>query len=292
MEERIQFIEPHSEAEITEILEPLVKEWFFSRFKEFSKTQLYGVKNIYDRKNILVCAPTGGTKTLTAFLGIINYLVELSIKNELENKIYAVYVSPLKALSNDIFVNLITPLKEIKELADKKGIKMQDVRVGLRTGDTEAKERAKMLKNAPHILVTTPETLAIVLTSPKLVEHLKALEFVVVDEIHAMTNKRGVYLTLTLERLNDVSLIEPVRIGLSATVAPLEEIARFLVGVGRECLIANVKLLKKVEIEIDFPGENIIEAENLENQRKLYHLLDELISKHKTTLIFTNTRAE
>jgi ATP-dependent Lhr-like helicase len=228
---------------------------------------------------------------LTAFLGIINYLVGLSVKKEIENKIYAVYVSPLKALSNDIFVNLITPLREIEELAKKKGIEMQPIRVGLRTGDTEAKERAKMRENAPHILVTTPETLAIVLTSPKLVEHLRALEFIVVDEIHAMTNKRGVYLSLTLERLCDVSLIEPVRVGLSATIAPLEEIAKLLVGVGRECLIANVKLLKKVEINLDFPGENIIEAENQENQRKLYQVLDELIGNNRTTLIFTNTRA-
>ncbi|MCU0642261.1 MAG: ATP-dependent helicase [archaeon] len=287
----VKYIEPFTDGEVKAILEPLVAEWFFGKFKDFSLTQRYGVKNIYDRKNILVCAPTGGTKTLTAFLGIINYLVGLSVKKEIENKIYAVYVSPLKALSNDIFVNLITPLREIEELAKKKGIEMQPIRVGLRTGDTEAKERAKMRENAPHILVTTPETLAIVLTSPKLVEHLRALEFIVVDEIHAMTNKRGVYLSLTLERLCDVSLIEPVRVGLSATIAPLEEIAKLLVGVGRECLIANVKLLKKVEINLDFPGENIIEAENQENQRKLYQVLDELIGNNRTTLIFTNTRA-
>jgi len=287
---KIEYIEAHSEAEVNGILEPLVREWFFSKFEKFSKTQLYGVKNIYDRKNILVCAPTGGTKTLTAFLGIINYLVGLSLKNELENKIYALYCSPLKALSNDIYVNLITPLKEIEELAKKKGLKMQDIRVSLRTGDTTVNERAKMLKNVPHILVTTPETFAIVLTSPKFVENMRGVEFVIVDEIHAMTNKRGVYLSLTLERLSDASLIEPVRVGLSATIAPLEEIARFLVGNQRDCLIANVKLLKKIEISLDFPGEDIIEAENPENQRKLYQILDELISKNKTTLIFTNTR--
>lgn len=291
IEGKIEYIEPHSEAEVRGVLNPLVAEWFFSKFAGFSLTQLYGVKNINDRKNILVCAPTGGTKTLTAFLGIINYLVGLALKNELENKIYALYCSPLKALSNDIFVNLISPLKEIEELAAKKGLKMQNVRVSLRTGDTEAKERAKMLKNVPHIFVTTPETFAIVLTSPKFVENMRAVEFVIVDEIHAMTNKRGVYLSLTLERLCDVSLIEPVRVGLSATIAPLEEIAKFLVGNGRDCLIANVKLLKKIEIDLDFPGENIIEAENQENQRKLYTLLDELIDKHRTTLIFTNTRA-
>ncbi len=288
---KIEFIEKHDRKEVEKILNPLVKEWFFGRFEDFSETQLYGVKNIYDRKNILVSAPTGGTKTLTAFLGILNYLVELALKNELEDKIYAVYVSPLKALSNDIHVNLIRPLEEIKALADKKGLKMQEIRVGLRTGDTTTSERAKMARKISHIFVTTPESLAIVLTTKKAVEQLHALEFVVVDEIHALTNKRGVYMSLTLERLNDVSLIEPVRIGLSATISPLEEIAKFLVGKGRDCLIAKVKLMKKIEIGLDFPGENILEAETIESQTKLYKILHEIIQKHKTTLIFTNTRA-
>ena len=287
----IKQIEANTHEEIEGALHPLVKEWFFSRFKEFSLTQLYGVKNIYDRKNILITAPTGGTKTLTAFLSILNYLVELALKNELEDKVYAVYISPLKALSNDIFINLVTPLREIDELAKKRGIKMQEIRVGLRTGDTAVVDRAKMARNAPHILVTTPESLAIVLTTPKTVKQLGALEFLIVDEVHALANKRGTYLSLTLERLCDISLIEPVRIGLSATISPLEEIAKFLVGAGRDCLVADVKLTKKIEIELDFPGEDILEAENVESQRKLYHLLDELIQKHKTTLIFTNTRS-
>lgn len=287
----IKYIEASKAEEVKGILNPLVREWFFSKFKDFSLTQLYGVKNIYDRKNILVSAPTGGTKTLTAFLGIINYLVDLALKNELEEKVYTVYSSPLKALSSDIWVNLESPLREIRELADKKGLKMQDIRVALRTGDTEAKDRAKMLKKVPHILVTTPETLAIVLTTTKFVEKMNMLEFVIVDEIHAMTNKRGVYLSLTLERLCDISKIEPVRIGLSATISPLEEIAKFLVGKDRDCLIADVKLMKKVELNLDYPGENILEIGLQENQKKLYHILDKLIQEHKTTLIFTNTRA-
>jgi len=288
---KIEYTEAHSAGEVNGVLNPLVREWFFSRFKEFSRTQLYTVKNIYDRKNILICAPTGGTKTLSAFLGIINYLVELALKKELENKMYAVYVSPLKALSNDIFVNLIQPLREIEEIAKKKGIEIQEIRVGLRTGDTEAKERARQAKKVPHVYVTTPESLAIVLTTTKFAETIKALEFLIVDEIHALTNKRGVYLSLTLERLCHFSLIEPVRIGLSATIAPLEEIAKFLAGSERDCLIADVKLLKKIEIGLDYPGENLLEAENQANQRKLYQLLDDLIEKNRTTLIFTNTRA-
>ncbi|MEK6928436.1 MAG: ATP-dependent helicase [Nanoarchaeota archaeon] len=282
---------PNGISEIKDILHPLVREWFFSRFEEFSLTQLYGVKQINDRKNILISAPTGGTKTLTAFLGVINYLVELALRKELENKIYACYCSPLKALSGDIYVNLVEPLKEIKELAKKKEIEMQEIRVGLRTGDTDTKERVKQAKNIPHIYVTTPESLAIVLTTSKFVEGIKALEFIMIDEIHALTNKRGVYLSLTLERLCNFSVIEPVRIGLSATISPLEEIARFLVGKGRDCLIANVKLNKKIEIGLDYPGESILEAENVESQKKLYYLLDELIEKNRTTLIFTNTRA-
>jgi len=287
----IKYIEPFKSAEVTAILDPIVKEWFFTKFKDYSLTQLYGVKNIYDRKNILVSAPTGGTKTLTAFLGIINYIVSLALKNELEDKIYAVYTSPLKALSNDIFVNLINPLEEIEALALKKGIKMQKIRVGLRTGDTTAAERAKHARKSPHIYVTTPESLAIVLTTEKFVENVKNLEFVIVDEIHALTNKRGVYLSLTLERLCNYSKIEPVRIGLSATISPLEEIAKFLVGTQRDCLIASVKLNKKIEIGLDYPGDNILEAENQVNQKKFYKLLDELIEKNRTTLIFTNTRA-
>ncbi len=288
---RIEFVEPFVEKEVRKMLNPIVEEWFFSKFENFSLTQLYGVRNIHDRRNILVSAPTGGTKTLTAFLSILNYLVELALKNELEDKIYAVYCSPLKALSNDIFVNLIEPLREIKELVEKGGLKMQEIRVGLRTGDTEVSERVKMAKKVPHVLVTTPETLAIVLTTSKFVDNLRAVEFIIVDEIHAMTNKRGVYLSLSLERLCDISLIEPVRIGLSATISPLEEIARFLVGMERDCLIADVKLIKEIEISLDFPGESILEAESVGSQRELYSLLDEIIEKNRTTLIFTNTRS-
>ena len=290
--EKIEFIEkPNTSEEVKETLSPLVNEWFFNKFREFSLTQLYGVKAIRDRKNILITAPTGGTKTLTAFLSILNYLVELGLKDELEDKVYAIYCSPLKALSSDVFVNLIEPLKEIRELAEKKGLKMKEIKVGLRTGDTSIQERAKMAKKTPHIMVTTPESLALMLTSPKFVEKLTGVEYVIIDEIHALTNKRGAYLSLSLERLNDVSLIEPVRIGLSATISPLEEIAKFLVGAERDCLIGDVPIIKKIEISLDFPGESILEAESVESQKELYRILDKIIEENRTTLIFTNTRA-
>ena len=287
----IEFCKPYLKADVEKTLNPVVKEWFFGRFADFSETQKHAVKYISDRKNILVSAPTGGTKTLTAFLGILNYLVGLALKDELENKMYAVYVSPLKALSGDIFVNLEEPLREIRELAESKGMKMQEIRVGLRTGDTSTSERAKQARKVPHIFVTTPESLAIILTTTKFVEKINALEFVIVDEIHAMTNKRGVYLSLTLERLCEYSLIEPVRIGLSATISPLEEIASYLVGNGRDCLIAKVKMLKKIDIGLDFPGKKVLEAESEGSQKRLYHLLDRIISENRTTLIFTNTRS-
>lgn len=279
--------------EIAEKLNPLVKEWFFSRFDEFSLPQLYGVMPIYERKNILISAPTGGTKTLTAFLSILNYLVELACKNELEDKVYAVYLSPLKSLSSDIHYNLITPLKQIEEIAEKKKIKLQKIRVSLRTGDTTASEKQKQTNKAPHILVTTPESLAIVLTSFKFVENLRGVEFVIIDEIHAMANKRGVYMSLSLERLEEVSKITPVRIGLSATIAPLEEIAMFLIGIekNRACLIANIDFNKEIDIKIDTPVEDLIESEAYDIHNKLYKKMHDLIQEHKTTLIFTNTRS-
>ncbi len=280
-----------NEEDIKKILHPLVSKWFFNKFLKFSLTQKYGVLNIWQRKDILISAPTGGTKTLTAFLSILNYLVMLAEKNQLEDKIYAVYTSPLKALSNDISKNLIEPLEEIYELAEKENIKLQKIRVGLRTGDTSPSERAKMYRRIPHILVTTPESLAIILTSKKFVESLRSVEFCIIDEIHSLDNKRGTYLSLTLERLNKVSEIWPTKIGLSATVAPIEEVAKYLVGIDdeRSVGIAIVPLNKKVDIKVLTPVEDLINDEDINSE--MYNLVSQLIQDHKTSLIFTNTRA-
>tara|TARA_Y100000310_G_scaffold31612_1_gene29943 strand:+ start:1444 stop:4056 length:2613 start_codon:yes stop_codon:yes gene_type:complete len=295
MEVKFEFIGKCKRDNLVNSLDPLVKEWFYSRFEEFSMTQLYGVLPIFERKSILVSAPTGGTKTLTAFLSILNYLVGLSRKNELEDRVYSVYTSPLKALSNDIYVNLIKPLEEIEEIAKKdeeKWGKLQKIRVGLRTGDTTPYERQKLAKNPPHILVTTPESLAIMINSPKFSEKFALLEFVIVDEIHSLAeNKRGVHFSLTLERLQDMTKLPLTRIGLSATVAPLEKIAYFLVGEGRKCLIADVELDKKLDLEVLSPVNDFLETDSIEFNASLYKLLDDLIEKNKTTLIFTNTRA-
>lgn len=283
--------ELRKQEEIIGILDPLVKEWFFSKFEKFSDSQLYGVMRVHERKNILISAPTGSGKTLTSFLAILNYLVSLARKDELENKIYCVYSSPLKALNNDIFVNLIDPLNEIYDLAKEKNEKLQKIRVGLRTGDTESKERVKMLKNPPHIFITTPESLAIVLTSKKFIELFYGVEFVIIDEIHSLGNKRGVYLSISLERLENLSKITPVRIGLSATISPLQEVANFLVGDERECLIAEVQTTKKIDIGVLTGVTDLIDTTSYDLHSSLYKLIDKLIQENKTTLIFTNTRA-
>src|SRR3989338_3655428 len=183
---------------VEELLHPIVKKWFFSRFQEFSSPQLYGVTEVHARNNILVSAPTGATKTLTAFMSILNELVDNSEKGILKDKIYAVYISPLKALSNDIFVNLTQPLEQMEDIAGKK----LGIRVSVRTGDTTASEKQKMLKKVPHILLTTPETLALLLSSLKFSEHLKQVDWLILDEIHAIADsKRGVHLSLSLDRL-------------------------------------------------------------------------------------------
>ncbi len=283
--------QPYTELQLKSILHPLLNQWFFSKFKEFSLPQLYGVMEIHNRRNVLISAPTGATKTLTGFLAILNELIDSAKKQILEDKVYCIYISPLKALNYDIQYNLLTPLHEIEKLADKK----LGIRVGVRTGDTTATEKAKMLKHTPHILITTPESLAIMLNSPKFKEKLTSIQWVIVDEIHALAeNKRGVHLSLTLERLQRIS---PglTRVGLSATIAPLEEIARYLVGymgdTERECRIIDVQFLKQMDLQVLSPVRSLVDTDYLLKHHKMYELIDQLIQEHKTTLIFTNTRS-
>jgi len=281
----------YSRKEIEEVLHPLIKEWFFSKFEDFSESQKFGVMNIYNKENILISSPTGSGKTLTAFLSILNQLVYLAEKNQLEKKVYCVYISPLKALSNDVRKNLIEPLQEITELADSKGIKLQKILVGLRTGDTTQSEKAKMAKNPPHIMITTPESLAIVLTTKKFVEAFQEVEYCIVDEIHSLGNKRGSFLSLNLERLNSLTKIPSIKIGLSATIEPLDEVAKFLVGVSedRNVKIAKVQANKKLDLGVLIPTKNIIWENNPHVYS--YNLINDLVKEHKTTLIFTNTRS-
>ncbi|MBI5871591.1 ATP-dependent helicase [archaeon] len=277
----------NTEDELKELLHPLVRKWFFSKFKGFAEVQLYGVYEVHCRNNVLISAPTGGGKTLTAFLSVINELVGLADKGLLEDKVYCIYISPLKALSQDIRVNLVQPLEEMEEICGKK----LGIRVCVRTGDTSMNERQKMLKKVPHILITTPESLALMLSSPKFKGNLKSIEWCIVDEIHALAdNKRGVHLSLSLERLEHYCA-GLCRVGLSATIAPIKEVAGFLVGVQRDCNIINVHFAKKMDLAVLSPVENIIESSYGLLNREFYAMMDKLIQEHRTTLIFTNTRS-
>jgi ATP-dependent Lhr-like helicase len=282
---------PYKPGQINNILNPLVKKWFFKKFKDYSIPQTYGVMEIHSRNNILISAPTGATKTLTGFLSILNELIDSSEKGILEDKVYCVYISPLKALNEDIKHNLIEPLKEMEELAKKK----LGIRVGVRTGDTTPAEKTKMLKNPPHILITTPESLAIVLSSIKFIDHLRDVQWCIIDEVHALAeNKRGVHLSLSMERLQSISQ-GMTRVGLSATIAPLEEIAKYLVGYAgkenRPCKIVDVQFIKKLDLKVLSPVKDLINSEYENTHRMMYELIHKLIQDHKTTLIFTNTRA-
>ena len=288
--------EKHTDEEIFKALNPLLAKWFRAKFGRFTEPQRYAIMNILRRENTLISAETGTGKTLSAFAAILSYLISLSERNELEDKIYCVYVSPLRALNNDIQRNLLQPLSEIKKIAKRD--KKINIRIDVRTGDTTQSQRSKQLKKPPHILITTPETLAIVLNAPKFKQHLQRVEYFIVDEIHALaTNKRGIHLSLSAERLQELSPAM-VRIGLSATISPLEEVAKFLVGLEdpekelfRSCKIVDVSFLKKLNLKVLCPLKDLIYTTQKEIHNALYSLIHKLVKKHKTTLIFTNTRS-
>ena len=281
----------YSKKAIFKTLHPWVRQWFDSRFDDFTPAQKKSIIDIHKRNNILISSPTGSGKTLTAFLSVISELTTLAEKDKLEDKVYCIYISPLKALDNDIEKNLDEPLDGIEKIAGKE----LGIRKAVRTGDTTQYQRQKMLKKPPHILITTPETLSILLVAPKFREKLSHVRYVIVDEIHSLAeNKRGVHLSLSLERLHH--LIGPyTRIGLSATVSPLEEVAKFLVGyeygVGRNCKVVNINYLKELEMEVMCPVSDIVLADEDDIKLGMYDLLDDLIQENKTTLIFTNTRS-
>src|ERR1700723_4306597 len=210
---------------------PLGQEWFVNKFGTPTEPQELGWPYILDGKTTLICAPTGSGKTLAAFLACIDRLVRKAIAGELEDKTEVLYISPLKALGNDIQKNLDMPLGEILQLAGERGYLMPEIRTAVRTGDTLMHERRAMQKRPPHILVTTPESLYILLTADKSREMLRSVKTVIVDEIHAVADdKRGSHLALSLERLDALTGRRATRIGLSATQKPIELIAQFLAG--------------------------------------------------------------
>ncbi|MGM0510377.1 MAG: ATP-dependent helicase, partial [Thermoplasmatota archaeon] len=293
----IQRVEERKEKEeVLDLMEPLIAEWFDDKFDALTEPQGYAIPLIHERKNVLVSSPTGSGKTLTAFLSIINELFKLDKKDELEDKIYCVYVSPLKALANDIHKNLEKPLEEIKALAKKKGVKVPEITTAIRSGDTPQSERRKMVKSPPHILITTPESLALVLSSPKFRESFKDVQYFINDEIHEISSsKRGVYLSLNVERLQQHINGDMTRVGLSATQAPIEEIAKFLGGYKdgkpRDVNIIEVAGEKMMDLSVISPVDDMTLLPYEVVNSRMYDELKEMVDDHRTTLIFTNTRS-
>src|SRR3954468_1069043 len=234
---------------------PLVQEWFVSKFGTPTEPQEQGWPHILARRPTLISAPTGSGKTLAAFLACIDRLVRKALAGDLTDRTEVVYVSPLKALGNDIHRNLEIPLGEIMQLAGDRGLLMPQIRSAVRPGDTLAADRRLMLKRPPHILVTTPESLYILLTAEKSRAILRDVETVIVDEIHAIADdKRGAHLALTLERLDVLCKKRPVRIGLSATQKPIELVAEFLTGVDArrdQPVIVNVGHKRTVDLAVE-----------------------------------------
>ena len=285
-----------SREEVLSLLQPLVRDWFGSKFPGLTEPQAYAVPLIHERKSVLISSPTGSGKTLTAFLSVINELYSMQLREELEDKIYAVYVSPLKALANDINRNLEEPLREMRELAAAKGLPAPEIRVGVRSGDTTPQERQKQARTPPHIFITTPESLSLVLSAPKFRERFSDVKWIVVDEIHEICgNKRGVLLSVSLERLQDHVGTDLTRIGLSATIAPIDEVAKYLAGYTdgrlREMHVVEVESRKSLDIAVLCPVRDLSEYALQEANAKMYDLLTDLIRAHRTSLIFTNTRS-
>jgi ATP-dependent Lhr-like helicase len=287
---------------------PVVREWFVGKFGTPTSPQELGWPPILAARPTLISAPTGSGKTLAAFLICIDKLIRQAIDGSLAATTAVVYVSPLKALSNDVQKNLEMPLREIQELALARGFLCPAIRTAVRTGDTLPAERRAMLKRPPHILVTTPESLYILLTAEKSRNNLCAVETVIVDEIHAVADdKRGAHLTLTLERLDALVCGEnrlspgglisgraqpPLRIGLSATQNPIELVASFLGGRrGPEVSIVQVGQHRTLDLAIEVPGDELGSVATNAIWDDIYERMAELALEHRSTLVFVNTRA-
>jgi len=271
---------------------PLVAEWFVRKFGTPTEPQEQGWPHILAGRTTLISAPTGSGKTLTAFLACIDRLVRKALAGDLTDRTEVLYVSPLKALGNDIQKNLEGPLGEILALAGERGLLMPEIRTAVRTGDTLAHERRSMLKRPPHILVTTPESLYILLTAEKSRAILRDVETVIVDEIHAVADdKRGAHLTLSLERLEALTHKPPVRIGLSATQKPIDEVAHFLTGSGRpDPVIVDIGHKRKLDLGIEVSPMPLGPVASNELWDTVYDRLVALVAEHRSTLVFVNTR--
>ena len=298
-----------SDREILDVLDPAVRDWWVERFGPpeqdggcLTPPQREAIPLIHEGENALVAAPTGSGKTLASFTAILNGLFEREQQEGgLENGVYCLYVSPLKSLANDIERNLANPLSGIADRLGERGVET-DVRQAIRHGDTTDYERQQMLEEAPHILNTTPETLAILLNSPKFRERLESVEYVVVDEIHSLADsKRGTHLSVSLERLRRLAG-EFTRVGCSATVEPLSDIARFLVGFDgnedadadsepRDCEIVDARFARDYDLQLHCPTPDLVHTSRGAVNDAFYEKLGSLVGDHESTLVFTNTRS-
>jgi ATP-dependent Lhr-like helicase len=285
---------------------PIVREWFLSRFESPTEPQLAGWPPILAGRNTLISAPTGSGKTLAAFLACIDALVRQALSGGLEDRTQVLYVSPLKALGNDVQKNLDLPLFEIQQLAAAHGYLMPAIRTFVRTGDTPSRERARMLRQPPHILVTTPESLYILLTAARSRETLRHVHTVIVDEIHALVpNKRGAHLALSLERLDSITEQRPNRIGLSATQRPLSLVAEFLAGeantaggpyppavgeCGERPVTVVIPSARPLDLAIELPSTELGPIASNELWEEIYQRLERLALEHRSTLVFVSTR--
>ncbi|MGH9881945.1 MAG: DEAD/DEAH box helicase, partial [Pyrinomonadaceae bacterium] len=313
-----------------EIFHPAVARWFAKTFPSATRPQEEAWPAIKQQRNTLIAAPTGSGKTLAAFLSAIDDLVRLGVERKLDDTTHVIYVSPLKALSNDIHANLQVPLEGIQQELKAMGLSEVNIRTLVRTGDTPAAERTAMTKRPPHIVVTTPESLYILLTSDGGRRMLETAHTLILDEIHAVVgDKRGSHLALSVERLENLvrayqpppSKIESTngqlqlsapavvnrqssivnrtltRIGLSATQRPIEEVARFLVGIENlradgtpDCAIIDSGHARRLDLSIELPESPLQAVISGEVWEEIYDRIALLIREHRTTLVFVNTR--
>ena len=266
----------------------LTRRWFTDRFPTVTEPQLLGWPEIQAGRDVLISAPTGSGKTLAAFLIALDTLVRKSRSGELGNQTEILYVSPLKALSNDVQKNLDVPLSGIADLAAEQGVLLAPIRTAVRTGDTPAAERLQMTKHAPHILVTTPESLFILLTSEGGRKMLRGVKTLILDEIHAVAgSKRGSHLALSIARLEALVHTPLQKIGLSATVSPIEQVARFL---GPDPKIIQVGHRRAMDLAVEVPRDELSSVASNEMWKDIYDRLANLALEHRTTLVFVNTR--
>jgi ATP-dependent helicase Lhr and Lhr-like helicase len=269
---------------------PLVQQWFSTTLGDPTVAQARGWTSIGEGRHTLIAAPTGSGKTLAAFLSAIDELTREGLASPLPDEVRVIYVSPLKALSADIHKNLAEPRRGIRRLAADAGLQVPHITAAVRTGDTSPAERTAMLRTPPHILVTTPESLYLLLTSERSRQMLRTARTVIVDEIHAVIGtRRGAHLALSLERLQQVAARPLLRIGLSATQKPIDEVARFLTG-GAACGIVDEGHRRAIDLAIEVPRSPLEAVMANEVWEEYYDRLAVLIRAHRTTLVFVNTR--